>query len=1102
MNESQIFTDALKLASPSERTAFLDAVCAGNPQMRAAVEDLLRVHDRNPGFLEKPVASYEVTVDMHGTKPTPPPSEAVGSIIAGKYKLIEQIGEGGMGTVWMAQQTEPVKRLVAIKLIKAGMDSHQVIARFETERQVLAIMDHPGIARVLDAGTTETGRPYFVMDLVKGVPITRYCDEHQLTPHQRLDLFVPVCLAIQHAHLKGIIHRDLKPSNVLVAQYDGKPTPKVIDFGVAKATGQSLTDKTLVTGFGNIIGTLEYMSPEQAEMNQLDIDTRSDIYSLGVLLYELLVGSPPFTRKELKKASMLEILRVIREEEPSKPSTKLSTADGLPTLAANRGTEPARLTRLLRGELDWIVMKALEKDRNRRYETANVFAADIQRYLNCEAVLACPPSVMYRFRKFLWRRRMVMFVAACLAALAVTIFIGTWLYWGASKNAEHARRVQEAHEKLPLVQDAIRRDQLEQAFDLLTEIEPLLADHPGLPDLWEQCSQRCSVGTTPAGADVWRRSYDQPGAEWRHVIHSQSKPKEVRVPRGEFLWRATKPGYREVLGLRPPQQTWFTLDPQDAIPSDMIRIPKGQPGRPGMAFSIIFDSVELPDFLIDRHEVTNAQYDQFVKAGGYDRPEYWQDLPFVGPDGKTANWNQVKSLLVDTTGRPGPATWRNGTFLPGEEDHPVRGVNWYEATAYARYAGKSLPTIYHWVQASQIELGVILAGSPYITRSNFGNKVQPVHKLSDPGFHGTYGSMGNVKEWCANSTSEGKRFILGGSCGEPIYTPITLDSSPPLHRDEFFGFRCVKFFNDGQGPAAAWNPAGSIPWPAPPRREDLMDAATFRLVVQDRFTYDRNAPLDVSSELSNEGDWIHVIARINTAYRDVRSRWERMTLHLYLPRNVDTTKGYQAIVYFPALDGMMLPRMRPIQDEYGLDALVRSGRAVLRPVYDGMYERRHADFPSAGAEWEVWRTHLGLDLMRSLDYLQQRGDINMQQVGYYGFSFGAEFAGSLVAVEPRFRAAVFEAGGLGIDPLRKERAFLEWRHNLPRITIPVLMLNGQVDPIYPVKETQEPMFNLLGSPIKEHYVHLNGHHMLPPDVKFSKALQWYDKHLGKPLLNR
>src|SRR5204862_2593858 len=345
-----------------------------------------------------------------------------GSVI-GPYKLLQQIGEGGMGTVYMAEQTQPVRRTVALKLIKAGMDSRQVLARFGAERQALALMDHPNIAKVFDAGTTDAGRPYFVMELVKGIPITRFCDERRLTTRERLELAIPVCQAVQHAHQKGLIHRDIKPSNVLIATYDGRPVPKVIDFGIAKATGRQLTDHTLVTGFGSVVGTLEYMSPEQAELNQLDIDTRSDIYSLGVLLYELLAGSPPFSRKELEEAGMLEMLRVIREQEPSKPSTKLSTADALPTLAANRGTEPAKLTKLVRGELDWIVMKALEKDRNRRYESANGFAMDVQRYLADEAVPACPPSAGYRLRKVV-RRNKGRLGAAAVLALALLAAVG------------------------------------------------------------------------------------------------------------------------------------------------------------------------------------------------------------------------------------------------------------------------------------------------------------------------------------------------------------------------------------------------------------------------------------------------------------------------------------------------------------------------------------------------------------------------------------------------------------------------------------------------------------------------------------------------------
>jgi serine/threonine protein kinase len=427
----ELFLAALDVA-PEDRAAWLERECAADAGLCEHLRLMLAAHDEPQSLLDRPAGDPAASLPREGIGPTvdQPMSEGPGTII-GPYKLLEPIGEGGMGTVWMAQQQEPVRRLVALKLVKAGMDSKQVIARFEAERQALALMDHANIARVLDAGTTSAGLPYFVMDLVKGVPITRYCDEHRLTPRQRLELFVPVCQAVQHAHQKGIIHRDLKPSNVLVALYDGQPVPKVIDFGVAKAAGQPLTDKTLVTGFGNLVGTLEYMSPEQAEINQLDIDTRSDIYALGVLLYELLTGGPPFSRKELEPGGVLEMLRVIREQEPTKPSAKLSTAEGLPTLAANRGTEPAKLARLVRGELDWIVMKALDKDRNRRYESASAFAADVQRYLHDEVVRARPPSAGYRFGKFI--RRYKGRVAAAVA-LAVALLTG-----GAAVIAVQAR---------------------------------------------------------------------------------------------------------------------------------------------------------------------------------------------------------------------------------------------------------------------------------------------------------------------------------------------------------------------------------------------------------------------------------------------------------------------------------------------------------------------------------------------------------------------------------------------------------------------------------------------------------------------------------------
>jgi serine/threonine protein kinase/tetratricopeptide (TPR) repeat protein len=434
--EEAIFYAALEIDAADQRAAYLDKACGDQGELRRRVEALLRRYAESAGPLDRPVGGPgETTAEL--------PAERPGAII-GPYKLLEQIGEGGMGTVWMAQQTEPVKRLVAVKLIKAGMDSRQVIARFEAERQALALMDHPNIARVLDAGQTASGRPFFVMELVKGVPLTKYCDERRLTPKQRLELFVGVCQAVQHAHQKGIIHRDLKPTNVLVASYDGKPVPRVIDFGIAKATGQQLTERTLVTGFGTVVGTLEYMSPEQAELNQLDIDTRSDIYSLGVLLYELLTGSTPLERNRLKETALLEVLRLIREEEPPRPSTRLSTTDELPAVAANRGLEPKKLRGMVRGELDWIVMKALDKDRNRRYESANSLAGDIDRYLRQEPVQACPPSALYRFRKLVGRNKLLFTAALTVAVTLLAAVVGVTWKWLEAEQAERLARLREA----------------------------------------------------------------------------------------------------------------------------------------------------------------------------------------------------------------------------------------------------------------------------------------------------------------------------------------------------------------------------------------------------------------------------------------------------------------------------------------------------------------------------------------------------------------------------------------------------------------------------------------------------------------------------------
>ncbi|HLJ94858.1 MAG TPA: serine/threonine-protein kinase [Gemmataceae bacterium] len=438
MREREIFDAALAIADPAERSAYLAEVCSDNLELREHIQGLLAMHQQLGSFLEPPACSPVGTAEKSL-------SEYAGTMI-GPYKLLEQIGEGGMGIVYMAEQEHPVRRKVALKIIKPGMDSKQVIARFEAERQALALMDHPHIAHVLDAGTADSGHPYFAMELIRGIPITQFCDENRLTSRERLELFVTVCQAVQHAHQKGIIHRDIKPSNVLVTLHDGRPVAKVIDFGIAKALGHDrLTDKTLFTGFTHMMGTPLYMSPEQAQMSGQDVDTRTDVYALGVLLYELLTGTTPFDKERLRDSGYDEIRRIICNEEPAKPSTRISTLGEAATIvSANRRSEPRRLYRLFRRELDWIVMKALEKDRNRRYDTASAFTADVQCYLDDGPVQACPPTLVQRLAKWCRRHPAAVWAALLLLAgiLSTSSIATVLIVWERDRTKENYERAQ------------------------------------------------------------------------------------------------------------------------------------------------------------------------------------------------------------------------------------------------------------------------------------------------------------------------------------------------------------------------------------------------------------------------------------------------------------------------------------------------------------------------------------------------------------------------------------------------------------------------------------------------------------------------------------
>ena len=523
-NEEVIFDDARRLTNPAEREALLDRACNGDTALRARLAELLRFEPQAQEFFAgvvENVSGSSLAENLPGE--TNILDEQIGTVI-GRYKLLEKIGEGGCGVVYMAEQQKPVRRRVALKIIKLGMDTKSVVARFEAERQALAMMDHPNIARVLDAGATDTGRPFFVMELVRGFKITEYCDQNNLSMPQRLDLFIQVCNAIQHAHQKGVIHRDIKPSNILVTLHDGVPVPKVIDFGIAKAIEEPLTELTLFTSYSQFIGTPAYMSPEQAEMSGLDIDTRSDIYSLGVLLYELLTGKTPFDGQELMKSGLDNLRRTLREKEPPCPSTMVTTMQGTELLATarHRQSEPPRLISTLHGELDWIVLKALEKDRQRRYQTANGLAMDVKRYLANEPVSACPPSRIYRLQKLIHRNQIIFAAgAAVVLALVAGLGISTWMYLRereATRIAVEAKqqesRLREAAERgrtneMLLRQEAESRDKIIHAAILLRnnrfeEADRLIAQIPPNQQTMEGAAVFRTLGEWHALRNEWK----------------------------------------------------------------------------------------------------------------------------------------------------------------------------------------------------------------------------------------------------------------------------------------------------------------------------------------------------------------------------------------------------------------------------------------------------------------------------------------------------------------------------------------------------------------------------------------------------------------------
>lgn len=1077
-----IFLEAVEKPTTKERAAYLNDVCQDNVELRADLESLLKAHEKSGAFLEAPAFESEITLDSS------PISEVPGTTI-GRYKLLEKIGEGGMAIVYMAEQTEPIRRKVALKIIKLGMDTMQVIARFEAERQALAMMDHPNIAKVFDAGATETGRPYFVMELVRGVSITSYCDKNKVDTSQRLDLLVQVCHAVQHAHQKGIIHRDIKPSNVLVTMHDDKPVPKVIDFGIAKATNQRLTEKTVFTRYAHFIGTPAYMSPEQAQMSGLDVDTRTDIYSLGVLLYELLTGTTPFDAEILRKAGYTEIQRIICETDPLKPSTKLSkSGQTLTDLAQQRQANPETLHKLVKGDLDWIVMKCLEKDRTRRYETAHELAGDIEHHLRNEPILAASPSLIYRAQKF-WRRHASRIaIAGVVMVLLLCLLTMTEMYRGSRKN----ERIQWAKgQAVPEIVELIDQQRYSEALALAKGAERHIPDDPCLVALWPHICRDYSIVTKPSGADVFCREYAAMDAPWEYL--GRSPLEQITLPQGPLRWKIEKDGfvtYECVV----EHSFEVRLQPDDPT-GEMVWVGPWQKVELPSTAQAPNATVDIPMHLIDKHEVTNEQFKFFVSAGGYESPDYWKGLDFV-KDGRQLSWQEAMAEFRDQTGQPGPAAWEDRTYPQGQERYPVSGVSWFEAMAYARFAGKSLPTVHDWERAACLEESFVIV--PF---SNFAaTGTAPVGTHCGVGHTGLYDMAGNVREWCLNATDDSGslRYCLGGSWGEPTYMFGQKDARSPWHRSAQDGFRCVRYPQVRDSvitqicrpvPSPGWRDISDLQ----PFSDDEFDSYRALYQYDQRPLHARVEKVDATSPL-----WREETITFDAAYAG-----HRVIVHLFLPRA--GKPPYQTVIFFPGGGAIYTTSFQGAPYRALWQCIVSSGRAVLFPIYYGTYER-----PSErGREWTVesaaetplvyrdWMIRMAKDLRRSIDYLETRDDIDNQKIGYYGYSFGSINGPPLLAVEDRIDTGIFVHGGL--LPINLPRSFdmILYAH---RINVPVLMVNGAEDVLLPAEVSQKPMYRILkeAQPDTRYAVYPGGHgefslffEQIREDV-----LDWLDCYLG------
>jgi formylglycine-generating enzyme required for sulfatase activity/dienelactone hydrolase len=1021
-----IFQRAVELA-PKARSAFLDQACGEDQSLRREVESLLAYEKEEGSTFAKP--AVEPSTQTLVAKSLSPGDKI------GPYEIAGFIGAGGMGEVYRAYEPR-LRRNVALKVLpaEASWDLTSRL-RFEREAQAVAALNHPYIAAIY--GLEESGGVSAIaMELVEGSTLAQRIARGRIPTQELLAMAKQMAEALEYAHEKGFIHRDLKPANIMVT---GEGHVKLLDFGLARRVRLAQSETVTNPGRGEIAGTVGYMSPEQAR--GLPVDRRTDLFAFGVVLYEMVAGERPFTGN-----STLAIIDATLHAQPREFADSLAP-----------------------GKLRAIIWRLLEKDPANRYASAGEVLQELK---GLETSLAAARPA--RLSRSAW--------IALWAAVVLAAVLAGW-FWHRSSRERWA--LETATPEIARLVDAA---EYVKAAALAREARSMLPKDPTLEKLWMRATGEVSIASVPSRADVSIRRYRGDPNAWETL--GKTPLQKMRVPRDAYVWRLVKPGFAAVAliatppGVPPPGahsgfDLTLKLRPETSVPPEMVVVSGGAVGL-GYPFGRA-PAVRIDGFLIDRHEVTNEEYKKFVDAGGYQKREFWKQ-PFVR-NGRSVAWEEAVAFFHDSTGCPGPATWEVGVFRKGRERHPVAGVSWYEAAAYAEFAGKSLPTAYHWTLASQATSYTPLIASG----SNFrSDGTQPVGSDSAQSGFGTADMAGNVKEWCWNEARDANRLILGGGFGEQEYMFNHTDSQSPWDRRANFGFRCVKLDSPPTAAAAARIEVVTRDF----RNEKAVADEVFKAYAA-LYAYDKgelNAQVEETAAMES---WSRAKVTFDAAYGH-----ERVPAYLFLPKNAPPP--FQTVVYFPggfAFSDHTLD-LSSVEDAY--DFLLKSGRALIVPIYKGTYERRDG-FVVGRNPPAFQRDHViawAKDLGRSLDYLETRKDIDGTKVAYFGLSMGAFWGTLLPAVEKRIKTAILWSGGL--EPTIHYLPEADPFNFVTHVTIPVLMLNARYDTFYPLESSQRPLFHFLGTAAKDkkHVIYDGGHGVFPRPGGTREILDWLDKYLG------